>query len=151
MSALSFDPGDRTGWAHSSGVTGTIDVRKMLARDRAEALWCIKQQAVDLMMRHRPELVVIERPLGRLAATLWPETVTQIIHMAAWGLRIKRVEITANVWRKLVIGRANKVTDAEVKEAVMRRRFTPQNEHEADAAAVLIAEDMIQAQVRLAA
>ena len=43
------------------------------------------------------------------------------------------------------------ISDAEVLEAVMRRRFTPKNEHEADAAAVLIAEEMIAAQVRLAA
>lgn len=151
MTLLSFDPGDRTGWAHSSGVTGTIDVRKMMARDRAEALWCIKQQAVDLMMRYRPDTVVIERPLGRPVATLWPETVNQIIHMAAWSLRIKRAEIAPNVWRKIVMGRANKVTDAEVMEAVMRRRFAPANEHEADAAALLIAEVMIAAQIKVAA
>ena len=139
MRILAFDPGRRTGWALSTGRCGTIDVRQDMAIDEAGALWTIHGAAMDLLKLHQPSLVVIERPMGRMAATEWPQAVTRVLHMAAWAHDTRRAEIGCAKWRKVVIGRATKVTDHEVAAAVRSGGFNPANEHEGDAAALIVA------------
>lgn len=139
MKILAFDPGRRTGWALSTGRCGTIDVRADMAMDEAGALWSVHGAAMDLLKLHQPALIVIERPMGRMAATEWPQAVTRVLHMSAWAHDVKRAEIGCSAWRKAVVGRATKVTDREVLEVVRAAGFSPANEHEADAAALIVA------------
>lgn len=134
---VAFDPGWRTGWAFSTGDCGTIDLRRWQRDDEAAALIAFDEQAAAVMAKAR--LIVVERPMGRPVATEWPATLTRLLHMRARTLGLPRREITATEVRKALTGRAFNVPDAEIIATVKRLGYRPAHEHEADAAAVLIA------------
>lgn len=133
---IAFDPGWRTGWALTNGRCGTIDIRRWKGGDEAEGL--IAFQAAVKVLLADVRRVVIERPVGKTVATLWPETLARLIHMTAREARVERHEVTADQWRRALTGRAREVPDKLVKERVSSLGFRPASEHEADAAGVLI-------------
>lgn len=136
---LALDPGECTGWAMSDGSTGTIDLRALFATDRAEAL---SEYARDVraLLNRGAHLMLIERPMGRLAATLLPEILTARAHEVAWNMGIQRAELTVPTIRKLVCGEARpKGKKKAVQAAVAAAGWKCATPHEADAVAVLLA------------
>ena len=133
---LALDPGLRTGWAMSDGSTGTIDLHAVFHLDRGEAMSEYARAVCKLMRGVR--LVLIERPMGRLVATMLPEILTARAHEEAWRLGIQRVELTVPSIRKLVCGDARADKKA-VQAAVRAAGWTCRTPHEADAVAVLLA------------
>ncbi len=134
---LALDPGIRTGWAMSDGSTGTLDYKALFEKDRAEAL---SEYARDVrtLLKRGVHLLLIERPMGRLVATLVPEILTARAHEVAWTHGVQRVELTVPTIRKLVCGDARADKKA-VQLAVEVAGWKCRNPHEADAVAVLLA------------
>ncbi len=134
---LALDPGIRTGWAMSDGSTGTLDYKALFEKDRAEAL---SEYARDVwkLLNRGVHLLLIERPMGRLVATLVPEILTARAHEVAWTHGVQRVELTVPTIRKIVCGDARADKKA-VQLAVEVAGWKCRNPHEADAVAVLLA------------
>lgn len=135
---LAIDPGVRTGWAMSDGTCGTMDLKALFEADRAHALNAYAQIVAHMLTQHRVHLLLIERPMGRLVATLLPEILTARAHEVAWTHGVKRVELTVPTIRKIVCGDARADKKA-VQLAVEVAGWKCRNPHEADAVAVLLA------------
>jgi hypothetical protein len=121
----------------SDGSTGTLDYRAMFDNDRAEAL---SEYARDVwtLLNRGVHLLLIERPMGRLVATLVPEILTARAHEVAWTHGVQRVELTVPTIRKIVCGDARADKKA-VQLAVEVAGWKCRTPHEADAVAVLLA------------
>lgn len=134
---LALDPGIRTGWAMSDGSTGTIDLKALFEKDRAEAM---SEYARDVwtLLNRGVHLLLIERPMGRLVATILPEILTARAHEVAWCHGVQRAELTVPAIRKIVCGDARADKKA-VQLAVEVAGWKVRNPHEADAVAVLLA------------
>lgn len=133
---LSLDPGLRTGWAKSDGTCGTLDLHEALTTDRGRGLRMFAD-GVRLMLGNA-SLLLIERPMGRIVATLLPEILTARAHEVAYDLGIPRLELTVPSIRKIVCGDARADKKA-VQAAVAAAGWRCKTPHEADAVAVLLA------------
>lgn len=136
---LALDPGECTGWAMSDGSTGTIDLRALFATDRAEAM-SEYAFAVHKLLKRDVHLLFIERPMGRLTATILPEILTARAHEVAWSRGVARHELTVPYIRKVVCGEARPEGKKKaVQAAVAAAGWKCATPHEADAVAVLLA------------
>lgn len=135
---LALDPGLRTGWAMSDGRTGTIDLHADFSDDRGRAMCNFAAAVNELLFLNSVRLMLIERPMGKLVATMLPEILTARAHEEAWRLMIPRHELTVPTIRKAVCGNA-RAKKKEVMPAVKAAGWDPRNLHEADAIAVLLA------------
>lgn len=133
---VAFDPGITTGIARSDGTTAALDLRAMFAHDRGEAMAAFAERVEREIAAAR--LVLIERPFGRLVATLLPEVLTARIHEIAFRRGVARREIAVATIRKAVCGDARADKKA-VQAAVSRAGWVCATPHEADAVAVLLA------------
>ncbi len=134
---IALDPGIVTGVARSDGTTSTIDLREVFARDRGEAI-CAFADALHVEFERDVSLLLIERPMGKLVATMLPEILAATAHSVAWHLGIPRRELTVPSIRKAVCGDARADKKA-VQAAVSRAGWLCPTPHEADAVAVLLA------------
>lgn len=133
---LALDPGLRTGWAKSDGTCGTIDLHAELNADRGHGLHLYAARVA--VMLNGACLVLIERPMGRLVATMLPEILTARAHEVAYLHNVKRAELTVPSIRKIVCGDARADKKA-VQAAVRASGWLCRTPHEADAVAVLLA------------
>jgi hypothetical protein len=133
---LSLDPGLRTGWAKSDGTCGTLDLHEALTTDRGAGLGMFAFKVSKMLCG--ASLLLIERPMGRIVATLLPEILTARAHEVACDMRIARMELTVPSIRKIVCGDARADKKA-VQAAVAAAGWRCKTPHEADAVAVLLA------------
>jgi crossover junction endodeoxyribonuclease RuvC len=139
---MGVDPGLTVGWAfyHPIGaiaVCGEIDLRPLA--DMGERLAELRDSLDHMLAARRPSLVAIERPFGRGAFTSeTPGVICALTHMVAFDHGIPRREYTASAIKKAITG-SGKASKRDVMQAVAERYgFKPQNDHQADAAAVAV-------------
>ena len=134
---LALDPGERIGWARSDWTCGTLDLTGPFKRDQGEALdaflsWLMNEFVGCV-------LVVIERPFGRHPSSIiTPSIISAITHTLAYQLGVDRREMAVSTIRKLALG-SGKAKKAEVLPAMLAAGWPCRNDHEADAAALLMA------------
>ena len=139
---MGVDPGLTVGWAlynptHNVMVCGEIDLRPL--SDLGERLAELRDSLDAMFAGRRPSLVAIERPFGRGAFTSeTPGVICALTHMVAFDHQIPRREYTASAIKKAITG-SGKASKRDVMQAVAERYgFKPENDHQADAAAVAV-------------
>jgi Holliday junction resolvasome RuvABC endonuclease subunit len=142
---LGLDPGLRTGWALSNGRCGTIDLRSEYAEDQGKAGALFARRLADVIVEHGVCTVVIERPFGRHPSTEFAVYLARRAHEVAWVHHVRRHEFTPSGMKKLVAGdgRAAKAGVMAAVERAGRWAFT--SDHEADAAALVLAFERMSA------
>ena len=134
---LAIDPGERSGWARSDWTCGTLDLSAEYKFDQGEAL-SIFARWVSLGMSGCV-LLVTERPFGRHPSSIiTPSVLSARAHEVAFSAGVDRREMSASTIRKLALG-SGKAKKAEVLPAMLRAGWPCRNDHEADAAALLMA------------
>ncbi len=146
MTILAIDPGWRTGIALSDGSSETLDFRK---HDDIAAASCEFQRILlSFFQSEQVKQLVIERPFFHRIAyhTYLTHCLINAAHMVACKHDIPRSELSADQVRKTLLGRARRlkgesvsIFDRTICRAVEKKGFHPKTEHEADAAALLIA------------
>ena len=131
---LALDPGHRTGWAASNGTCGTLDLRPEWQRDWAEAGRAFTEWLAPRLTG--VILLVVERPFGRPGTTDVPNAFALLAHMQALKHGIRRMEMAPSRVKMLVAHRGN-ASKLEVQRIVEACGYTPSNDHEADACALL--------------
>lgn len=145
LPVLALDPGSSfLGWCRSDRACGTFRLKDYPDKGAAVATFQIWLEA---QCRAGLAAIVIERPGHHMRATnadlvhglLW------IAHATAFRYGIARREMRADSVRKSLIGRSRrakgecvKAFDALIYSAVTVAGYSPKNEHEADAAALLV-------------
>lgn len=146
MIILAIDPGCLTGIALSNKKSETVDFRKY--DDIAGASCKFQKILPDYFQKNNIQQLIIERPFFQRHSKDTDLTNALIwgAHFIAYLKNISRTELTANQARKNLIGRARKKSDEPVKafdkiicSAVKKEGFNPHSEHEADAAALIVA------------
>jgi crossover junction endodeoxyribonuclease RuvC len=114
-----------------------IDLRPL--QDMGERLVELRDSLDLILGMAEPSLVAIERPFGRGAFTSeTPGVICAVCHMVAFDHQIPRREYTASAIKKAITG-SGKASKRDVMQAVAARYgFKPQNDHQADAAAVAV-------------
>lgn len=138
MTILALDCGRTTGWARSTGSTGTLTLKHI---DNGDAFRTWMLWLSDQLSEHRPSLLLLERPFmaSRLRDADFTPTLVNIAHAIACTHDIPRREIAALSVRKSVFGRATKLTDRERIAAIRDMGWPVQSDHEADAVALILA------------
>lgn len=142
---LALDPGSSfLGWCRSDGMCGTFRLKDYTDKGAGLAAF---QIWLEGQCREGLAGLIIERPGHHMRATnadlvhgiLWTA------HATAFRYGIARKEMRADSVRKALIGRARRIVgesvkafDAEMRRAVEVAGYSPTNEHEADAAALLL-------------
>lgn len=145
LPVLALDPGSSfLGWCRSDRACGTFRLKDYPDKGAAVATFQIWLEA---QCRAGLAAIVIERPGHHMRATnadlihglLW------IAHATAFRYGIARKEMRADSVRKSLIGRARRIVgesvkafDNELRQAVEVAGYSPTNEHETDAAALLL-------------
>lgn len=146
MNILAIDPGVKTGVALSNKNSITLDFNNY--DDIAEAGLYFQKFLLKYISTFDIARIVIERPFFQRHSKHTDLTIALIwsIHFIACLKNIPRFEFTADQARKNLIGRARKKSNEPVKEfdkvisnAVKKNGFNPSSEHEADAAALILA------------
>lgn len=146
MTILAIDPGCRTGIALSNGSSETLDFRKH--DDIAKAACEFQRILLSFFQSDHVKRLVIERPFfSRYSKhTYLTLALINAAHMVACKHDIPRHELGADQVRKTLLGRARRLKgepvsafDRHICKAVEKKGFHPRTEHEADAAALLIA------------
>jgi len=142
---LGLDPGLRTGWALSSGRCGTVDLRSDYAEDQGKAGALFARWLADVIVEHGVWTVVIERPFGRHPSTEFAVYLARRAHEVAFLHHVRRHEFTPSGMKKLITGdgRAGKA-DVMARVANMNR-WQAASDHEADAAALVLAYERMSA------
>lgn len=136
---LAIDPGFATGWALSTGQTGTVSLSRTDHGQMANGyrLWLL-----DMIDRHRPTRIVIETMFSTPNASTRPLAGLAVItHECAWVHDIPRAEIAPSTIKKAVTG-SGRAKKGEVIAAVKALGWICDSEHAADAAAIQVAWQM---------
>ena len=114
-----------------------IDLRPL--QDLGERLAELRDSLSLILGMAAPSLLAIERPFGRGAFTSeTPGVICAVCHMVAFDHQIPRREYTASAIKKAITG-SGKASKRDVMDAVASRYgFAPENDHQADAAAVAV-------------
>lgn len=104
---LALDIATRTGWHTSDHIGGSVDFSRYKA-DRGELQEMFDRWLSDLLARHRPTLLVIERPAYSSASNsqAFLAGLAQAAHATAWRHGIVRTEADSHAVRKLILGDA---------------------------------------------
>ena len=152
MRVLALDIATSVGWAVGQDDThgtiervdhGTLDLSGF-AHDFGQMSACFSLWVADMLTEHAPKLVAMER-IGfagpnnyRLCGLLWDA------HRVCSIRGVKRIEYTPQQVKKRATG-SHKAKKPEVVAAMRQCGFRPDNDHEADAIALLLlALDRVQ-------
>lgn len=160
MTILAIDTGVNTGIAISDGFTDTlyypikekeIETKKYIYYDIAEHLCSFRENLPRFLYNRTITDIIIERPFfpprvkGQPSVIL-TEALIWEAHVFAYIHSIRRHELSSNTVRSNIIqqtkrnpGETTKQFDEKIINAVMKFGFLPENEHEADAAALICA------------
>jgi Holliday junction resolvasome RuvABC endonuclease subunit len=137
MTVLALDPGKRTGWARSDGMSGTLDLSH--CTDIGALCDEFHDWLADQITDCAPRLLVLERPFGRPSFTAdLPIVLCGIAHMVAHRRDVARHEFSASAIKRLTTG-SGRASKADVIAAVAQDGWAPDSDHAADACAVLMA------------
>jgi Holliday junction resolvasome RuvABC endonuclease subunit len=142
---LGLDPGLRTGWALSSGRCGTVDLRSDYAEDQGKAGSLFARWLADAIVEHGVWTVVIERPFGRHPSTEFAVYLARRAHEVAWVHHVRRHEFTPSGMKKLITGDGRAGKPAVMARVANMNRWTAASDHEADAAALVLAFERMSA------
>ena len=152
MNILALDMATRTGWAIGDGnqalVYGTKDHGPTLNffGDWAAVYHYHHHWLVGLFDDHNIGRLVIERPFFRGKHYQFFAGLLAVSHKAAFGYDISRTEVAPTQLKKAITGNG-KATKAEMIEAVAALGYSPEDDNQADAIALLV----MDAQMREAA
>ena len=138
MTALALDPGKTVGWARGTRA-GVLDLSHYA--DEGEAIAMFMRWLADQIVVERPDALIVERPIFARAIRNadFTAALARTAHAIAWMHDLPRREMTADMVRKAVFGRARGHTDAERIERARSLGFKLYSNHAADAALLLTA------------
>jgi Holliday junction resolvasome RuvABC endonuclease subunit len=135
---LAIDPGFVTGWALSSGQTGTVSFSRI---DHGQMANQYRAWLLDMIDTHRPRQIVLETMFATPNASTRPLAGLAVItHECAWVHDIPRAELAP-----ASIKNTGKAKKPDVMAAVKALGWVFDSEHAADAAAILVAWQRAQA------
>ncbi len=133
---LAIDPGFATGWALSTGQTGTVSFSRI---DHGQMASQYRAWLLDMIDAHRPRQIVLETMFATPNASTRPLAGLAVItHECAWSHDIPRAEMAPASIKKAVTG-SGRAKKPEVMAAVKALGWAFDSEHAADAAAILVA------------